>query len=104
MKKFVMNISIHVQAETPQEAFEVLMNEKSLQAIAKAIEVNKDNIKEVYEDDKLVNQDNFLAYILTLCQYISCQFTTAYTQPQFSVDFAQVSKLVYELDSKSSGA
>ena len=31
------------------------MNEKSLQAIAKAIEVNKDNIKEVYEDDKLVN-------------------------------------------------
>lgn len=55
MKKFVMNISIHVEAETPQEAFDVLMNEKSLQAIAKAIEVNKDNIKEVYEDDKLVN-------------------------------------------------
>ena len=55
MKKFVMNISIHVEAETPQEAYEVLMNEKSLEAIAKAIEVNKENIKEVYEDDRLVN-------------------------------------------------
>ena len=55
MKKFVMNISIYVEAQTPQEAYEVLLNEKSLQAIAKAIEVNKENIKEVYEDDNLVN-------------------------------------------------
>lgn len=58
MKKFVMNISIQVEAETPEEAFDVLMNEKSLEAIKYAIEANKENINEVYEniqDHPIVN-------------------------------------------------
>lgn len=58
MKKFVMNISIQVEAETPEEAFNVLMNEKSLEAIKYAIEANKENINEVYEniqDHPIVN-------------------------------------------------
>ena len=58
MKKFVMNISIQVEAETPEEAFDILMNEKSLEAIKYAIEANKENINEVYEniqDHPIVN-------------------------------------------------
>ena len=58
MKKFVMNIPIQVEAETPEEAFDVLMNEKSLEAIKYAIEANKENINEVYEniqDHPIVN-------------------------------------------------
>ena len=58
MKQFVMNISIHVEANSPEEAFEVLMNEKSLEAIVLAIKANKENIKEVYNhqsDETIIN-------------------------------------------------
>ena len=58
MKQFVMNISIHVEANSPEEAFEVLMNEKSLEAIVLAIKANKKNIKEVYDhqsDETIIN-------------------------------------------------
>lgn len=51
MKQFVMNISIHVEANTAEEALEALLNQKSLDAIARAIEANKANITEVYHEE-----------------------------------------------------
>lgn len=53
-----MNISIHVEADSPEEAYELLLNHKSLEAIAKAIEVNKENIKEIYDENSEVNLVN----------------------------------------------
>lgn len=51
MKEFVMNISIHVEADSPEEALDALLNQKSLEAIAKAIEANKANITEICRDE-----------------------------------------------------
>ena len=46
MKQFMMNITIQVEANTADEALDVLMNEKSLEAIKRAIVANKENMKE----------------------------------------------------------
>lgn len=58
MKQFMMNITIQVEANTADEALDVLMNEKSLEAIKRAIVANKENMKEIClenEEKTLIN-------------------------------------------------
>lgn len=58
MKRFEMNITIQVEANSPEEAYNLLLNPKSIEAITLAIEANKENIKEIYEETselKIIN-------------------------------------------------
>ena len=51
MKHFEIQLTIQVEANSAQEAYELMTNPKSIQAIKDALEASKDQIKEVEIDE-----------------------------------------------------